>query len=137
MRRVTLVLRNDLNDLVIERAAELGQNPNNFVNLCVEGILDAMDAPGNFDPPILNLYNRVKGRTFLTSKTVMSLVSVFVPEVYEIDNHERQFLMELVDKHEGRMTPEIFKAYCKMAQRMNMERVAHEKELKRLQSKGR
>ena len=31
MRRVTLVLRNDLNDRVIERAEELGQNPNNFV----------------------------------------------------------------------------------------------------------
>ena len=38
MRRVTLVLRNDLNDRVIKRAEELGQNPNNFVNMCVEGM---------------------------------------------------------------------------------------------------
>lgn len=38
--------------------------------------------------------------------------------------------MELVDKHEGRLTPEVFKGYCKMAQRMNMERIAHEKEVK-------
>jgi len=136
-KRITLVLRVDLASRVFDKAAALQQNPNNFINLCVEGMLDAMDTKGHFDPPILELYNRVKGRTFLTSKTVMALVSAFVPEVYDIDDHERRFLMELVDKHEGRLTPEVFKGYCKMAQRMNMERIAHEKELKKLQGKSR
>ena len=42
--------------------------------------------------------------------------------------------MELANKHEGRLTSEVFKGYCKLARRMNMERIAHEKELKKLQS---
>lgn len=136
-KRITLVLRGDLTDRALEKAALLQQNPNSFVNLCVEGMLDAMDAPGSYDPPVLELYNRVKGRTFLTSKAVMTLVSAFVPEVQEIDDQERKFLMELVDKHEGRLTPEIFKGYCRVAKRMNIERIAHEKELKKLQGKSR
>ena len=44
--------------------------------------------------------------------------------------------MELVNKHEGRLTSEVFKGYRKLAQRMNMERIAHERELKKLQGKG-
>lgn len=135
-KRITLVLRADLTERALEKAALLQQNPNNFVNLCVEGILDAMDAPGNYDAPILALYNRVKGRTLLTSKAVMTLVSAFVPEVKDIDDKERRFLMELIDQHQGPLTPEIFKGYGKMAARMNMERIAHEKELKKLQGKN-
>jgi len=136
-KRITLVLRVDLIDRVLEKAKLLQQGPNNFVNLCVEGILDAMDAPGTgYDIPILSLYNQVKGKTFLTSKAVMSLVGALAPEIYEIDAQEQKFLMELVNKHEGRLTSEVFKGYGKLAQRMNMERIAHERELKKLQGKG-
>ena len=107
------------------------------VNLCLEGILDAMDAPGTgYDFSVLALYNQIKGRTFFTSKAVMTLGGALVPEVYDIDAQEQKFLMELVNKHEGRLTAEVFKGYRKLAQRMNMERIAHEKELKKLQNKA-
>ena len=44
------------------KPSSCSKGPNNFVNLCVEGILDAMDAPGtDYDIPILSLYNQVKG----------------------------------------------------------------------------
>jgi hypothetical protein len=56
-----------------------------LVNLCVEGILDAMDAPGDYDIPILNLHNRVKGKTFLTSKAVMTIVGAMFPEICSSD----------------------------------------------------
>ena len=136
-KRITLVLRVELIDRVLEKAKLLQQGPNNFVNLCVEGILDAMDAPGTgYDIPVLALYNQVKGRTFLNSKAVMALVGALVPEVYDIDAQEQKFLMELVNKHEGRLTAEVFKGYRKLAQRMNMERIAHEKELKKLHNKA-
>jgi hypothetical protein len=136
-KRITLVLRVDLIDRVLEKAKLLQQGPNNFVNLCVEGILDAMDAPGTgYDIPVLALYNQVKGRTFLSSKAIMTLVGALVPEVYDIDAQEQKFLMELVNKHEGRLTAEVFKGYRKLAQRMNMERIAHEKELKKLENKA-
>ena len=60
-KRITLVLRVDLIDRVLEKAKLLQQGPNNFVNLCVEGVLDAMDAPGSYEIPILSLHNQVKG----------------------------------------------------------------------------
>ena len=66
----------------------------------------------------------------------MAIVEAIVPEIYEIDAQEQKFLMELVNKHEGRLTAEVFKGYRKLAQRMNQERIAHEKELKKLQGKG-
>ena len=70
-----------------------------------------MDAPQTgYDIPILALYNQVRGRTFLNSKAVMTLVGAFVPEVYDIDAQEQKILMELVIKHEGRLTSEVFKA---------------------------
>ena len=62
----------------------------------------------------------------------MTIVGAIVPEIYEIDAQEQKFLMELVNKHEGRLTAEVFKGYRKLAQRMNIERIAHEKELKKL-----
>ena len=55
---------------------------------------------------------------------------------FDIDAQEQKFLMELVNKHEGRLTAEVFKGYRKLAQRMNMERIANEKELKKLQNKA-
>ena len=60
----------------------------------------------------------VQGKTFLTSKAFMAIVGALVPEVYEIDAQEQKFLMELVNKHEGRLTSEVFKGYRKLAQRM-------------------
>jgi len=78
---------------------------------------------------------RSSGLAFLTSKAIMAIVGAIVPEIYEIDGQERKFLMELVNKHEGRLTAEVFKGYRKLAQRMNQERIAHEKELKKLQGK--
>lgn len=133
-KRITLVLRVDLIDRVMEKAKLLQQGPNNFVNLCVEGVLDAMDAEGDYSIPILDLHNQVKGKTFLTSKAIMTLVSAFIPEVYDIDRHEQKFLMELINKHQGRLTSSVFKGYRKLAQRMNQERIANERQLKKLQN---
>ena len=93
------------------------------------------DSQGDYEIPILSLYNRVTGKTFLTSKAVMSIVAALVPEVYEIDRQEQKFLMELINNNQGRMTTETFKGYCKLAQRMNMERLAREKELAKLENR--
>lgn len=109
------------------------QGTNNFANLCIEGVLDAMDASDSYEIPILSLYNRVTGRTFLTSKAVMAIVSAFVPEVHEIDRHEQQFLMELINKNKGQMSGDTFKGYCKLAKRMNIERIERERELENLE----
>jgi hypothetical protein len=135
-KRITLVLRVELIDRVLEKARLLQQGPNNFVNLCVEGILDAMDEPGTgCEIPVLALYNQIKGRTFLTTKAVMTLLGALVPEARDIDAQEQSFLIDLVNRHEGNLTLDVFKGYRKLAHRMNTERAAHEKELKKLQNK--
>jgi len=131
-KRIPLVLRTDLIDRLLEKAQTLQQNPNNFVNLCVEGVLDAMDSPGDYKIPILDLYNQVKGKTLLTSKPVMAIVSAFYPEIGEMDEQVQKILMELVGRHEGRLTAEIFKSLRKLATRINMERVANEREFKKI-----
>jgi hypothetical protein len=63
-KRITLVLRVDLIDRVLEKAKLLQQGPNNFVNLCVEGVLDAMDAPGNYDIRFCRFTTRLRGKPF-------------------------------------------------------------------------
>jgi hypothetical protein len=76
-KRITLVLHSALTDRVFEKAATLQQNPNNFVNLCVEGMLEAMDTKRSFDPDILGLYNRAKGRPLVSvSVGSISIVSL-------------------------------------------------------------
>ena len=90
--------------------------PNNFVNLCVERVLDAMDAPRSDDIPSLSLHNQVEGKTFLTS--TQGYVGALAPEVYD-----RRPGTELSDgacqQARGRLTAEVFKGYRKLAQRMN------------------
>jgi hypothetical protein len=135
-KRITLVLHVELIDRLLDKAQTLQQNPNNFVNRCVEGALDAMDHPeAGYNIPVLALYNEVKGGTFLTNKAVMTLLGALAPEIHEIDAQERQFLMELLGRHEGNLTMEVLNGYRKLAHRMNTERAAHERELKKLQSK--
>jgi len=134
MRRVTLVLRNDLNDRVIKRAAELGQNPNNFVNLCVEGCLNAMDGKHTtYDIPIITLDRIKRKKTLLDSVIARRIVELFAPNAEEITDEQHRFLAELVNQHEGPLTPELMKFYWKRAAEMNKQRIETEKELAKLQ----
>ncbi len=133
MRRVTLVLRNDLNDLVIERAAELGQNPNNFVNTCVEGCLEAMNAKESpHEIPIVKMYRTMRGKTFFDSKWVNMICSLFAPNLKEITDWHYHYLTQQMAQHEGPLTKEIMQFYWQQAIEMNQARVAREKELAKL-----
>lgn len=132
-KRLTLVPRVDLIDRIQEKADLLQQGTNNFANLCIEGVLDAMDSTDSHEIPILSLYNRVAGKTFLTSKAVMAIAGAFVPQVHEIDRHEQEYLMELINKNKGSMSADTFRGYCKLAKRMNMERIERERELEDLE----
>jgi len=133
MRRVTLVLRNYLNDLVIERAAELNQNPNNFVNLCVEGCLEAMNAKESpHEIPIVKMYRTMRGKTFFDSKWVTMICSLFAPNAREVTEWHHRYLAEQLGQHEGPLTKELMEFYWKKATEMNQARVAREKELARL-----
>ena len=72
-------IRQALIPRLMEKARELKQNPNRLANLCMEGSLDAMDAEGIYESPIVQLYRTLKGKPLLTYKAVMTLYSVLVP----------------------------------------------------------
>jgi hypothetical protein len=134
-RRVTMALRNDLNERVFKKAEELGQNANYFVNQCVEGILDAMDGDDiAHDIPVLKLERIMKGKTMLDSKWVNALCAFIVPnvDVEEVTMWHRRFFAELVNKHEGKLTQEYLNLYWKQAAERNRRRIEEEKELARL-----
>jgi len=132
-RRVTIALRSDLNERVFNKAAELGQNANYFVNQCVEGILDAMDGDDiAHDIPVLKLDRIMEGKTMLDSKWVNAICSLFVPNAEEITTWHRRYFAELVNKHQGTLTQAHIDLYWKDAAEMNKARIAREKELARL-----
>ena len=133
-KRVSMALRNDLNERVFEKARELEQNPNFFVNQIIEGVLDAMDRDDTIeDIPILKLNRLMKEKPLLDSKIVNDIVSLFAPNHEEITVWHRRIFARLVNKHAGNLTKEIVEFYWKQAAELNRQRLESEKELARLQ----
>ena len=128
-----IAVRLDLLPRLIEVAAELKQNPNQLANLLMEGGLDAMQAEGTLESPIVQLYRTLKGKTLMTSKAIMSICSVVVPDIHEIEHHQQRILLDLINKHDGPLTAGILKGYQQLAAQMNKERIDHEKQVAKLQ----
>ena len=126
-------VRLDLLPRLIQKAEELEQNPNQLVNLFTEGCLDAMDAEGTYEIPVVQIYRTLKGKTLLTSKAVMAICSVVVPEIYKIEQEQQKILLDLINKHDGPLTATTLKGYQQLATQMNKERIEHEREVARLQ----
>ena len=128
-----IAVRLDLLPRLIEVAAELKQNPNQLANLLMEGGLDAMLAEGTQESPIVQLYRTLKGKTLMTSKAIMSICSVVVPDIHQIEHHQQRILLDLINKHDGPLTAGILKGYQQLAAQMNKERIEHEKQVAKLQ----
>jgi hypothetical protein len=127
-----IAVRQDLLPRLIQKARELKQNPNQLANLLMEGGLDAMDAESAYESPIVQLYRTLTGKTSLSSKAVMTICSLVVPEIFQIDQHQKKFLLDLINKHDGPLTSNILKGYHQLAVQMNMERIEHERQLAKL-----
>jgi hypothetical protein len=133
-KRVSMALRNDLNERVFQKAKELEQNPNFFVNQIIEGVLDAMDGNETSENiPILTLNRLMKDRPLLDSRIANDLISLFAPNHEEITVWHRRFFARLVNKYEGKLTKEIVEFYWKQAAELNRQRIEAEKGLARLQ----
>ena len=133
-KRVSMALRNDLNERVFKKAKELEQNPNFFVNQIIEGVLDAMDGNETSENiPILTLNRLMKEKPLLDSRIVNDIISLFAPNHEEVTVWHRRFFARLVNKHEGKLTKEIVEFYWKQAAELNRQRIDAEKELARLQ----
>jgi hypothetical protein len=128
-KRLTMMVRGDLTERVLKLAPVVSQNPNSFVNLCVEGCLDAMEAEDiGYEIPIIKLYRTVRKKAVLDSKWVTAICSIFAPRTEEVTEHHHRFLAELINQHEGPLTAEAMNFYWKKATEMNMARIQTEKE---------
>ena len=128
-KRLTMMVRSDLTERVLKLAPVVSQNPNSFVNLCVEGCLDAMEAEDiGYEIPIIKLYRTVRKKAVLDSKWVTAICSIFAPRTEEVTEHHHRFLAELINQHEGPLTAEAMNFYWKKATEMNMARIQTEKE---------
>jgi hypothetical protein len=135
-KRLTMMVRSDLTERVLKLAPVVSQNPNSFVNLCVEGCLDAMEAEDiGYEIPIIKLYRTVRKKAVLDSKWVTALCSIFAPRTEEVTEHHHRFLAELINQHEGPLTAEAMNFYWKKATEMNMARIQTEKEAIKFKTK--
>jgi hypothetical protein len=133
-KRLTMVLRADLTERVYRIAPQLSHNPNSFVNLCVEGCLNAMEDDGiHYEIPIIKLFRLLTKRTLLESKWVTAICSIFVPQTQEITDHYYRFLAEALNENERPLTPEVMAELSQKAAEKNKERIEAEK--KTLKSK--
>jgi len=83
-KRLTMMVRSDLTERVLKLAPTVSQNPNSFVNLCVEGCLDAMEAEDiGYEIPIIKLYRTVRKKAVLDSKWVTAICSIFAEFLLE------------------------------------------------------
>ena len=135
-KRLTMMVRGDLTERVLKLAPVVSQNPNSFVNLCVEGCLDAMEAEDiGYEIPIIKLYRTVRKKAVLDSKWVTAICSIFAPRTEEVTEHHHRFLAELINQHEGPLTAEAMNFYWKKATEMNMARIQTEKEASKFKLK--
>jgi hypothetical protein len=135
-KRLTMMVRSDLTERVLKLAPVVSQNPNSFVNLCVEGCLDAMEAEDiGYEIPIIKLYRTVRKKAVLDSKWVTAICSIFAPRTEEVTEHHHRFLAELINQHEGPLTAEAMNFYWKKATEMNMARIQTEKEAIKFKTK--
>lgn len=128
--RLTFVLRQDLTERLHRTAALLGQNPNYFVNQCVEGCLNAMDAEEiAADIPIITLVRKICGRPILEAKWVPAICALFAPQSMKLTPQHFQKFAELVNRHEGRLTSEAVQLYWKLADDRCQQQTKFDREL--------
>ena len=128
--RLTLALRQDLAERVHRIAALLGQNPNHFVNQCVEGCLNAMDAEGiAADIPIITLVRKICGRPVLEAKCVPAICALFAPRSMKLTPRHFQQFADLINRHEGKLTSEGVRLYWKLADDRCQQQTKFDREL--------
>jgi hypothetical protein len=131
-----MVLRSDLTDRVRKIVPKICQNPNAFVNQCVEGCLDAMDfeevAPDIF---IVTLVRDVCRKPVLAGKWIRAICSVLAPHPEETCPRDYYYLTELLNQHEGPLTKKIVRSYWRLANEMSRAALGREEDLKAFRSK--
>jgi hypothetical protein len=129
-RRITLMLRSDLAERVLQNAPRICQNPNSFVNHCVEGCLDAMESEEiSCDISIVTLMRKACRKPILAAKWIRAICALFAENPEEIPPQNFQYLADLLNEHEGPLTREKVRSYWRLADRMAKETVAYEKDL--------
>ena len=130
VQRLTMVLRSDLTERVYPYAERICQNPNSFVNHCVEACLNAMSSDEiACDFPIVILMRKACYKPLLNAKRIREICALLAPNSDEIPSQNFRQLAEMLNCHEGPLTKEMVRAYWKLANQVAQEAAAFEKEL--------
>jgi len=117
---------------VLEKAGELKQNPNRFCQPVRRGWSERHGRRRHLRKPYRpTLPNRQKQ----TPADLQDDVDPVFPDcswIRRMNQHEMKFLFELIDKHDGSLTPNMFKGYARLAVRMNKQRLGHKKRVEEL-----
>ena len=136
-RRTTYTLPTELQEGVVKYAPTLGLTEHQFVNRCVEGILQGLESNDiSHDIAILKLGRVMLGKTLLESPLVTKLCAMFAPNAEEITTWHKRYLAEMLNQHEGPLTKEVMEIFWERAIEQNKLRVATEKKLAKAKSKG-
>lgn len=131
--RQTLALRQDLANRVHITASLIAQNPNYFVNKCVEGCLDAMESEEiAVDIPIVVLVRKLCGRSVLAAKWVPAICALFVQQPMALTPRHYHHFADLINGHEGSLTQEAVQLYWRLADNRAQQQVDFEGELRAL-----
>lgn len=132
--KIVVTLRTDLVDGVRKRSAEMEQNYSQFVNLCVEGCLSAMEdsSLGGTTIPIVAINRKLNGKTLLTSQSFRNLIGIVAPEFQQLEEDIAEIWIDLINKHEGPLTNDILSGYRRLAIEMNKERIAHRRKVAKI-----
>ena len=110
--RLTLILRKDLSARVHAVASMIRQNPNHFVNKCVEGCLDAMESEEiAFDIPLVTLFRKISGVSLLDAKWIPAICSLFMAEAIHLTPRHLQILAGLLNDHQGDLAEDVIRFY--------------------------
>ena len=134
--RLTMDLRSDLTARVFPHAARICQNPNSFVNHCVAACLDAMDSDEiACDFPIVILTRKASRKPILAAERIRAVCALLAASPVEPPARNFQYLVELLNGHEGPLARDVVRAYWKLADRMAQDAVAFDKELQAFKRK--
>ncbi|PTX97996.1 hypothetical protein DB346_19635 [Verrucomicrobia bacterium LW23] len=92
-------------------------------------------AETTYEIPIITLDRIKRKRTLLDSGIVRRVVELFAPKAEEITSEHHRFLAELINQHEGPLSPELMEFYWRRAAEMNRQRIETERELRKLTKK--
>jgi hypothetical protein len=135
----TYALSDETEERVRKLATKLGYKKlTAFVSAWVNEGLDALESDQlSFDSPLLRTWRTALGKPTLGDKIFKKVCSLMEPaNTQEVTDRHWQYLLELLQEHEGPLSAEMMAFYWKQAADMTKLWVSRERERSKIQAKS-